>query len=307
VPDLSKRIADLPPARREAFERLLRNETAPPHREQAPPNAELVFETGSSPAEIKSGYRRFYNSVSEQLNTSVFGDFAFFLNYGYAPDHNLQYSPVQLPDHYLNRNSVKLVLELIGDCDLTDKRILDVGCGRGGTVSVIHTYFAPRSLTAIDLSSSAITFCRSAHRQTGAIFLEADAEALPFGGATFDIVTNVESSHSYPDLERFYKEVFRVIAPGGHFLYTDVLPVARMKECTQILQGIGFCVQIVRDITPNVLLSCDQIAHARLGAFDKDRASETITEFLALPGSDAYQEMAQGLSIYNMFKLKKGN
>lgn len=305
MPDVYTRIANLPPARRELLERLLKDKAAPQRREQGKPKGELVLEVGSSPAETKAAYRRFYNAVSEHLNATVFGDFAFFLNYGYVPDRNPQYSRVELPGQYLNRNSVRLVLELVGDCDTAGKRILDVGCGRGGTVSVIRKYFSPRSIIGIDLSSAAIAFCDKAHRQTAVSFLEADAEALPFQKESFEIVTSVESSHSYPDIEKFYNEVFRVLITGGYFLYTDVMPVARMKECTDMLQQIGFYVERTRDITTNVLLSCDQLANARMGAFDQERNSGTMPEFLALPGSDAYEEMRQRVSIYNMFKLRR--
>ena len=312
MPDLSRRIADLPPARRQLLERLLEGKTAPPPRKPDPPRKpeppknEVVLDLGSSPAETKAGYRRFYNGVSEQLNSTEFGQFSFFLNYGYVPDHHPQYARVQLPDHYLNKNSVRLALELVGDCDIAERRVLDVGCGRGGTVFVMHRFFAPRSITGIDLSTAAISFCHKTHRHRGVSFLEADAETLPFQEKSFQIVTNVESSHSYPDIESFYREVFRVLAPGGYFLYTDLLPAGRMKECTGLLQRIGFSIERARDITANVLLSCDEIASARLGAFARERDSQTLAaEFLAVPGSEAYEEMRHGRCTYGMFKLKK--
>jgi len=323
MPDLSRRIADLPPARRLLFERLLKGETAATARgETGPasrkrpqaavstqksvtPSAELVFAPGSSQDEAKAAYRDFYNGVSEQLNATDFGDFSFFLNYGYVPDQHAQYARVRLPDRYLNKNSVRLALELVGDCDIVGRRVLDVGCGRGGTVSVIHKFFAPRMVTGLDLSSAAISFCRKAHAYAGVAFLEGDAEALPFRNNSFDVVTNVESSHSYPDIERFYSEVFRVLAPQGHFLYTDVLPAGRMNDCTGLLKDIGFSVARAQDITTNVLLSCDQIAGTRAGAFGTGRDSGIVLEFLAVPGSEVYEEMRLGRCIYKMFELKK--
>ena len=174
--------------------------------------------------EVKASYKRFYDAVNSQLDASVFGPFSFFLNYGYLPNLSPQYSRIQLPDHFVNKNSVRLVLELIGDCDLKDRRILDVGCGRGGTVFVIKQFFEPRSVQGLDLSPNAIASCRASHRHDNVRFDEGDAENLPFDRELFDVVTNVESSHSYPNLGAFYTEVFRVLAPGGCFLYTDVIP-----------------------------------------------------------------------------------
>jgi phthiocerol/phenolphthiocerol synthesis type-I polyketide synthase E len=304
VPDLSRRIADLPPERRRVFERLLEGRAAPPKDPDRRRGAPLPG-TVSCAVESKADYRRFYNRVSEHLNSTEFGEFSFFLNYGYVPDQTPQYSRVQLPAHYLNRNSVKLALELIGDCDIRGLKVLDVGCGRGGTVSIIRTYFAPLAVTGIDLSSVAIAFCHRTHRHAGVSFLEADAEELPFRDESFEIVTNVESSHSYPDIARFYRETFRVLTPGGCFLYTDVLPVGRMRQCVELLKDTGFSIERARDITADVTLSCDQIAGTRLAAFDRGGSSGTAEEFLAVPGSEAYEEMRQGLSAYKMFKLGK--
>jgi phthiocerol/phenolphthiocerol synthesis type-I polyketide synthase E len=309
--DLAQRIAELSPSRRLLLERLLDGKAVAPASGSAPatslkpPAAKLVFDAGSSSTEARAGYRSFYNGVSEQLNATVFGEFAFFLNYGYVPDHKPQYARVQLPDHYLNRNAVKLVLELIGDCDIAGSRVLDVGCGRGGTVSVLHRLFAPRTVTGVDLSSAAISFCRKAHPYPRVAFLEADAEALPFRAGSFDVVTNLESSNSYPDIQDFYAEVFRVLSPGAYFLYSDVLPTGRMKECTELLKAVGFSVEIERNITTNILLSCDQTPRAQAGAFQNKRDARILEEFLGLPGSEVYEEMRLGQAVYKILKLKR--
>src|SRR5207247_4602027 len=162
-------------------------------------------------------------------------------------------------------------LEVLGDCPLMGRRVLDVGCGRGGTVYVIHKFFAAKHITGIDLSSTAISFCKNTHRYAQVSFLEADAEALPFKEDSFEVVTNVESSHSYPNIERFYSGVFHVLTANGYFLYTDVLPIERMKQCVACLEGIGFVLEREQDITANVLLSCDEIARPRLQAFGGQR------------------------------------
>jgi ubiquinone/menaquinone biosynthesis C-methylase UbiE len=321
--DLSRRIADLSPARRQLFERLLEaktvrtgngNEAASGPSTSAPsvsgrrfevPNGPLTFDEGSSPAEAKAVYRRFYDDVSDRLNATEFGDFSFFLNYGYVPNHNPQYARVELPDHCLNKNSVKLALEVIGDCIVKARSVLDVGCGRGGTVSVLYRFFGPRMITGIDLSSAAVSFCRKAHRYAGVTFLEADAEALPFRQESFEIVTNVESSHSYPNIEHFYAEVFRVLTPGGYFLYTDILPSSCMNECGALLNDIGFLLEREQDITRNVLLSCDQTARARTRAFEQEGNSGMVEGFLGVPGSEVYEQMRRRQAIYKIFKLKK--
>ena len=239
------------------------------------------------------------------MDSSVFGPFSFFLNYGYLPNLSPQCSRVQLPDHFVNKNSVRLVLELIGDYDLRDRRVLDVGCGREGRSSSSRTFFEPRSVQGLDLSSKAIASCRANHRYDNVRFDEGDAEKLPFDGERFDVVTNVESSHSYPNIGAFYKEVFRVLVPGGAFLYTDVFPKGALADYLAMLKNTGFTLEVDRDITANVLLSCDEVARARVGAYDAGNDPELMNNFLAAPGSQVYEDMRIGRWSYRIYRFRK--
>ena len=241
---IDQRLSALAPERRKLLESLLnaKAEGKRPRLRRRNPRqprsrAALSFDAEQAePDNVKSMYRRFYNAVTAQLDSNVFGEFSYFLNYGYVPDLSPQYAVVTLPDHYLNRNSVKLVLEVIADCPIEGRRVLDVGCGRGGAVHVLTHFFAPASVTGLDLSPAAIAFCRRAHRDPRVQFELGDAEQLPFANDSFDVVINIESSHTYPNIQSFYNEVLRVLVPGGHFLYTDVHPVAKRLECIAYLQ-----------------------------------------------------------------------
>jgi phthiocerol/phenolphthiocerol synthesis type-I polyketide synthase E len=309
--DLAKRIAELPPERRAQVVKLLktRAHAGATARTTAAPATEtpllLEASTPSEPTALKSSYKQFYDSVSAQLNASVFGQFSFFLNYGYLSDGSTEYATVELPAQFINKNSVKLVLELIGDCAVDGKRVLDVGCGRGGTIYTLKTFFKPATLTGLDLSPTAIEFDQKAHGDPRTAFHVGDAENLPFADRSFDIVTNVESSHSYPTIHRFYSEVHRVLTPGGYFLYTDALAVQQITSSLAYLDYLGFEVERSRNITKNVLLSCDEIATSRVQAFDSRNDQQLMHNFLATPGSQVYEEMRTGRWEYRMFKLKK--
>ncbi|HET7288356.1 MAG TPA: class I SAM-dependent methyltransferase, partial [Pyrinomonadaceae bacterium] len=236
---------------------------------------------------------------------NVFGQFSFFLNYGYVVDGQQEFAAVELPEHFINKNSVKLVLELIQDSPVDGKRILDVGCGRGGTIYVLKTFFKPLQLDGLDLSSAALDFCRNAHRGPNISFHEGDAENLPFANGSFEVVTNVESSHTYPNIDRFYSEVFRVLVNEGYFLYTDLLAPVQVAESIRSLRSLGFELERERDITPNVLRSCDEIAGTRVQAFESPSNGEMVENFLATPGSLVYQEMRAGRMSYRILKLRK--
>ncbi len=256
--------------------------------------------------EKKQLMRETYNAVSRQLNTTEFGDLAIYLTFGYRETDAPTYSPIALPDPMLNRNCIKLVLELIGDLPLSeDDRVLDVGCGRGGTLAAIHRFYPTRSLTGLDLSPEAVAFNQRTHTWDGVNFVEGDAENLPFQDASFTLVTNVESSHSYPNLQAFYREVYRVLEPGGHFVYTDLFPTLLYDDCKDDLRRLGFEVLRDRDITRNVLKSCDEIGHTHLETFRDANDLEAMGNFLGVPGSKVYNDMQEGHSLYTILKLRK--
>jgi acyl transferase domain-containing protein/SAM-dependent methyltransferase len=269
----------------------------------------LAAESQLAPLEILNGEknhtRQFYDSVNGHLNSSAYGQFSFFLNYGYASDSSAEFAAVELPQHYLNRNSVKLVLEVVGDCPLADRVVLDVGCGRGGTAVVLDTFFRPRRIAALDLSSAAIRWCAATHRRPGLAFIEGDSEKLPFRSGEFDAVTNIESSHLYPDIAAFFGEVSRVLKPGGQFLYADLAPAGRMREYIELIRASGFEVLRERDITGNVLLSSDQIAGLRVKAYQAPDGDDTVLNFLAAPGSQTYEDLRRRAWTYHIVTARR--
>jgi acyl transferase domain-containing protein/SAM-dependent methyltransferase/acyl carrier protein len=249
----------------------------------------------------KQAHRDFYNDVSRRLEESGVGGASFFLNYGYVSLGDGDESRFEVPDRVFNRNSVRLAFELVGDAELQNARVLDVGCGRGGTVALMAETFGSDAV-GVDLAPEAVAFCRKTH-QNGGRFEVGDAEHLPFGDAAFQVVTNIESSHTYPNLRAFYAEVHRVLEPGGRFLYTDLLPVERWMEVRVLLPSLGLQIENERDITANVLASCDAIAATRAQAFGGH--SEMIDNFLAVPGSGVYEQMRSGAWQYRIVRAMR--
>jgi phthiocerol/phenolphthiocerol synthesis type-I polyketide synthase E len=297
-----KRIADLPSRRRLLLERMLRRRG---REDLLREPADIVELPSGSPAEVTRSTRRFYDSVNHQLSASEFGPFSFFLNFGYVSDASPEAAVVNLPLSFLNRNSAKLVLELVEDCPIKGRAILDVGCGRGGALYVLNRFLGGDDLTGIDLSSGAISFCRRMHTAAAFHFLEGNAEQLPFPQGAFDIVINVESSHSYPHRLDFYREVLRVLRLGGRLLYSDLLPIAQFTHAIRYLTELGFEVERNRDISNNVLLSCEEVGRRRLAAFGAGNDSGIMREFLGAPESLTYGEMRRGLSQYRIVWAKK--
>ncbi len=255
----------------------------------------------------KAKFRSLFQEITRKLDSSKFGKYSLFLNYGYIPDGSPQFAPHEVPRFFLSGHSAKLVLELVGECEIDGRRVLDVGCGRGGTVFVLDQFFKPRSVTGVDLAPSAVAFCRETQQKPNLTFLEGDSENLPFPSGSFDVITNVESSHLYPSLHKFYDQVVRLLAPGGHFLYTDMLPAGSWDAAIRYLSDAGLVLEHQRDITANILLACDEFAASRLKAFgaESDDCRKAMENFLAVPGSELYENMRTRAWTYGLVRLKK--
>jgi phthiocerol/phenolphthiocerol synthesis type-I polyketide synthase E len=251
----------------------------------------------------KASYREFYDDVSRQLAATGMAEASFFLNYGYLSlgDGLVDEAVVDVADEQFNASSVRLAHELIGATQLSGLQVLDVGSGRGGTVALLAGTFGATA-TGVDLSPEAVAFCRRAHRHPDVHFEVGDAEHLPCDDASFDVVTNLESSHTYPDIRAFLGEVRRVLRPGGRFLHADLLAAARWAEVRALLEVLGFTIESDREITPNVLASCDAIAAGRTEAFQEHSA--TMDNFLAVPGSPVYEQMASGAWEYRIVRSR---
>ena len=329
--DLAKRFSELTPEKRELLQQLLarnglqisdlksgaRREGAAEGseaRSEGPSGdiqevmvdeAPVILPPNPSPAEIKAYHRSVYNRLNNQLNSTPYSTHIRFCNFGYLADSSPQFSQVMLPPYILNKNTIQLVLEVIGDCDLTGCAILDVGCGRGGTISVIAEYFQPKRVAGIDLSSSAIAFCRKNNPYEHVVYYEGDAENLLFQDEEFDVILNIESSHSYPAIEKFYLGVFRLLRTGGYFLYADLFPAYQWRGNVHLLQQTGFSVERDWDITHNVLLSCDQTAASKLSAYRPDNDPEFMRNYLGMPDSNVYNGMQNRTWMYKILKLGK--
>jgi acyl transferase domain-containing protein/SAM-dependent methyltransferase len=261
-----------------------------------------VLEGDARAAASKASYREFYDDVTRRLEQSGVAEASFFLNYGYLSTGANDEAKFAVPTGVFNASSVRLAFELIGATDLTDRRVLDVGSGRGGTAALMADRFHA-DVTGVDLSPEAVTFCRRVHRHPRVRFEVGDAEHLPVEDRSFDVVTNVESSHTYPNLRAFYVEVARVLRNGGLFLYTDLLPVQRWMEVRVWLGPLGLQIKEERIITPNVLASCDEVAATRAQAFGGNDAM--IDNFLAVPGSVVYDQMRSGAWEYRILRAER--
>ena len=95
--------------------------------------------------------------------------------------------------------------------------VLDVGCGTGEITARLAEKFPHASFLGIDLEEAHLARAaqRCASFGSRVRFEKADALALPYADATFDLVVSRHVIQAIPDAARALSEMRRVLRPGG--------------------------------------------------------------------------------------------
>lgn len=105
-----------------------------------------------------------------------------------------------------------------------DDICLDIACGPGHTA--LRMAETARRVIATDLAPGMIETARrmAAERGLANVLVQfAEAAALPFADASFDLVTCRIAPHHFPDVPGFVAEAARVLKAGGRFVLEDSL------------------------------------------------------------------------------------
>ena len=150
-----------------------------------------------------------------------------YLNVGYSrrgQDHLRTSSHLRLIDRLARE---LLALHAAGP-HAADRRLLDIGCGRGGPAIRAHRRDGLK-VVGIDVTPYNI---RRAERNSAkrklwprVQFVLGSALALPLANASFSLAWSIESPAHFSDKLAFLREAARVLKPGGVFAFADLLAV----------------------------------------------------------------------------------
>ena len=103
-------------------------------------------------------------------------------------------------------------------------QLLDVGCGSGQLALIAAK--DGLDVTGVDIASNLVERARTRAQAEGlrARFEEADAEALPFEDARFDVVVSLIGAMFAPRPDLVAKELLRVCTPGGTIAMANWTP-----------------------------------------------------------------------------------
>lgn len=105
-------------------------------------------------------------------------------------------------------------------------RVLDVGSGLGGPARVL-AFEKNCHVTGVDITREfcdVATMLSKMTRLEGVTeFRHGDATALPFKDGQFDLAVTIQIQMSIENKPQFYSEIFRVLKPGGRFVFQDIM------------------------------------------------------------------------------------
>lgn len=228
-----------------------------------------------------------------------------FMNYGYYKEgFHLELDS----SDEIERFPIQLYHHVATQVDLKGKSILEVGSGRGGGAYYIANNLDPTYLTGIDISETAVKLCNSIYNIDNLHFAIGDSENIPFANEKFDVVINVESSHCYGSMQSFLSETFRVLKPGGFFLFCDLRETIAVKELLTQFKISGLQLIKNQDITKNIIEALNRMSTERKETIDHSVPrilKRTFESYAGVKGSKMYDSFSNGTLTYLSTCLQK--
>ena len=148
-------------------------------------------------------------------------------------------SEIQYPEEFINRLEVLWgegflspggadeVKEIVNGLDIPGKSVLDIGCGTGGVDIVLARDLGAGKVTAIDVEPQLIERANQRAVDAGVAdqieFILVEPGPLNFPGDSFDVVFSKDAMIHIPDKDALFRDVLRILRPGGMFAASDWL------------------------------------------------------------------------------------
>ena len=112
--------------------------------------------------------------------------------------------------------------------------VLDLGSGAGNDVFIARREVGPEGrVIGVDFSAEMLERARANMKKLGYAnidFLEGEIEALPLADGRVDVVISNCVLNLVPDKSAAFREIHRVLKPGGHFCVSDIVLEGELPE-----------------------------------------------------------------------------
>ncbi|XP_040212032.1 putative methyltransferase DDB_G0268948 [Rana temporaria] len=118
---------------------------------------------------------------------------------------------------------------------------VDVGCGSGQNTRILSPYF--EKVLGTDISEAQLEETKKAQGSPNVTYSLCPAEKVPVGDVSVDLLTASAAAHWF-NIEKFLKEVDRILKPGGCLAFFSYLPYMeihykdRSEQMTQVFAEI---------------------------------------------------------------------
>ena len=120
----------------------------------------------------------------------------------------------------MDENTRYLELAMAGIPEDFSGKMLEVPVGTGVLTMPVYKTLPNADVTCLDYSADMMASAQRKAEKLGldhVQFRQGDVGALPFEDGSFELVLSLNGFHAFPDKETAYREVFRVLKPGGIF------------------------------------------------------------------------------------------